>query len=61
VGGANARIVLFVSNEGHELVANVYGSIRHGTTMHTGVWAYGTKNSRRWTYVSTWIPSVATG
>ena len=56
-----AGLVLFVGNEGDELVANVYASIRDGTTVHTGVWAYGTKNGRRWTYIDTLVPSVTPG
>jgi hypothetical protein len=45
--------VLFVGNQGRELVANVYGSVRQGNSTHTGLWAYGSKDGRRWTYINT--------
>lgn len=48
--------VLFVGNEGRELVANVYGSVRQGNSTHTGLWAYGSMDGRRWTYITTLGP-----
>ncbi|MDQ6779065.1 MAG: hypothetical protein M3256_25250 [Actinomycetota bacterium] len=48
--------VLFVAHEGGTVVANVDGSMKQGRVTHTGLWAYGTKNGRIWTYVNTLSP-----
>lgn len=42
--------VLFVGNEGHAVVANVYGTAKK-------VWEFATKDGRRWTYLGALSPS----
>lgn len=42
--------VLFVGDNGGELIANIYGSVRDGRTTHTGLWEYRSTTGRRWTY-----------
>src|SRR5579875_756470 len=46
--------VLFVGNEGRELVANVYGTV---AGAGAGVWAYATRDGRHWSLLG----SVASG
>jgi len=44
-------LVLYVGGEGGTLVANIYGSVRQGTTTHSGLWAYRANAGGSWSYL----------